>query len=182
VADALEAGARIRQPRELAHGCLRFARRSLREKVRHRARGVWQPAVGDDAGAHAYWIERVAIALGLPVHRPHHAHRARKRVVLALRPTDAAVLVAPHSDRRHVDVEARQNLRVQPALDLAERVGHALLERAVVERHAAGCLGELVIDALGQLRQLRAQRRAARRYSDRRGRRHHRAPGVVEAT
>ena len=91
-------------------------------------------------------------------------------MVVALEPVDPAVLVAPHPDRRHVDVESREDLRVHPALDLAERVGHALLERAVVDRRAAAGLREVVVDALGQFRQLGAQRRAARRYRDRRGR------------
>jgi hypothetical protein len=118
---------------------------------------VRQPAIGDDASAHAHRIERVAVALRLPVHRPHHAHRSGERVVVALGPTYAAVLVPPDPDRWHVDVEACQHLRVQPTLDLAERVSNALLERAVVDRRAARCLGELVIDALGQLRQLGAQ-------------------------
>jgi hypothetical protein len=40
-------------------------------------------------------IERVPVALGLPVHRPHCAHRSREHVVLALEPADPAVLVAP---------------------------------------------------------------------------------------
>jgi hypothetical protein len=61
------------------------------------------------------------------------------------------------SDRRHVDIEARQDLRVQSALELAERVGDALLERAVVDRGAAAGLRELVLDALSQLSQLGAQ-------------------------
>jgi hypothetical protein len=122
------------------------------------------------AGAHAHRIERGAVALGLPVHRPHHPHCPRERVVVALEPVDPAVLVAPHPDRWHVDVEPREDLRVQPALDLAERVGHALLERAVVDRRAATGLRDLVVDALDQFRQLGAQRRAARGDSDRRGR------------
>jgi hypothetical protein len=133
---------------------------------------VRQPAVVDDAGAHAHRIERIAVALRLPVHRPHHAHRPRERVVVALGPADPPVLVAPHPDRRHVDIEARQDLRMQRTLDLAERVGHALFDRAVVDRGAVASLVELVVDALGQLGQLGAQRRAARRYSDRHGRRH----------
>jgi hypothetical protein len=32
--------------------------------------------------------------------------------LVALEPAEAAVLVGPDPDRRHVDVEARQNLRV----------------------------------------------------------------------
>lgn len=115
---------------------------------------MWQPAVGDDAGSHAHRIERVAVANGLPVHRPHHAHRPRERVVVALGPADPPVLVAPHPDRRHVDIEARQDLCMQPTLDLAERVGDTLLDRAVVDRGAVASMGELVVDALGQLRQL----------------------------
>jgi hypothetical protein len=73
---------------------------------------------------------------------------------------------------------------MQPALDLAERIGHALLERAVVDRRAAAGLREFVVDASGQLCQLGAQRRAARRHSDhrRRGCRHRRAPRVVAGT
>jgi len=101
-----------------------------------------QPAIGDDAGAHAHRVERVAAADRLPIHRPHHAHRPCARVVLALEPTDAAILVTPHPDRRYVDVEAPQHLRVQPALDLADRVGDALLDRTVVDRGAVARLGD----------------------------------------
>jgi hypothetical protein len=69
-------------------------------------------------------------------------------VVVALEPADAPVLVAPHPDRRHVDVQPRQDLRVQPALELAERGGDALLDRTVVDRRAVAGLGEFVLDAL----------------------------------
>jgi hypothetical protein len=48
------------------------------------------------------------------------------------------------------------DLCVQPAFEFAERVGNTLLERAIVERGTAARLGELVLDALGQLRQLGA--------------------------
>jgi hypothetical protein len=37
---------------------------------------------------------------------------------------------------------------VQPALDLTECIGDALLERAVVDRRAAAGLLEIVVDAL----------------------------------
>jgi ABC-type enterochelin transport system permease subunit len=42
---------------------------------------------------------------------------------------------------------------MQPTLDLDERIGHALLVRAVVDRRAVPGLGELVVETLGQFRQ-----------------------------
>lgn len=53
----------------------------------------------------------------------------------AFAPADAVVLVAPHADRRNVDVEARKDLHVQPALELAEYRLCATRARGSLSRH-----------------------------------------------
>ena len=88
--------------------------------VRHRARGLRQPSVGDDTGTHSDRVDDLAVSLTISaVERTQHAHRARHRVVRAFVPTDACVQRATDQHLGGVDVQPREQPLMRCALAAA---------------------------------------------------------------
>jgi hypothetical protein len=90
--------------RELAPGRPCFARRPLREQVRHRAHRIRRPAAATTP-ARTLTGSGVSLLRSLFRYTLRVTRTVRRACGTRSRPTDAAVLVASHADRRRVDVE-----------------------------------------------------------------------------
>jgi len=98
-----------------------------------RPRGPWKPPPVDSPDADGNGVEHGCVAAThFAIERAMYARGPRHGPEVALAAVDPAIRLAPHPDKRRIDVEAAERGLVHGALELCRRPTHLLLECPVV--------------------------------------------------
>src|SRR5690606_41073145 len=115
---SFEARTRVRQTAGLLAGLLALPRRCLLEFVRHRPRGLRQPAVGDRSRTEADRIDGRRVALAeFSIEGTWDLHRTRERTIPSVAVANARVDLATDLDTGSVELQRVKRAFVVSALD-----------------------------------------------------------------